>query len=450
MKRVFLTVILFLFIFSRPVLSLENNKFGIHISHREDLVRAAELVNSQGGDWGYITIVIQDNDKNQKKWQAFFDLCREKHLIPLVRIATHPKGDFWEAPTPEDIASWADFFASLNWPVKARYLIIFNEPNQAKEWGGRIAPQEYALVLDAALRVFKERNSDFFILNAGFDQAAPDSKTTMDEVRFLKEVEKVVPGIFSRLDGWASHSYPRFGSNVKPWEKGRATLSGYLWELEILRKKFGVEKELPVFITETGWSNRGKNGQLWQYAFENIWLKDERVVAVTPFILNYPFPPFLDFSFLDKEGNPYPQYEVIKNLPKVKGQPLQIERFDLERIFVSSFLPTNFYFEGKVILKNNGQSIFGEKPLRIKSQSPDLKLTDLVLSEGKLVKPGEVFELDFSLETASVPGVFRVSWEGLPAYYLKVFDVGKLTESKETFFNRFFRILLLIRSRLWF
>lgn len=432
-------------ILTLPVFAVANNNVGIHITQIEDLEKAAELVNSSSGDWGYVTIVIQETDQDFEKWQKFFDTSREKHLIPLVRIATHLNGDIWEKPSLASIDQWANFLNSLNWPVKTQYVIVFNEPNHAKEWGGKIDPGEYATVLDRALTVFRQKNPDFLVLNAGLDQVAPNSATTMDELTFLQQMESKVPGIFKKLDGWASHSYPDHGFVGKPWEGGRGTIRGYEWERAILKKNFGLDKDLPVFITETGWPHNTNEklrikkekfydeelvAEYTRLAFNNIWLPDEKVMAVSPFILNYPYYPFANFSWLNSQGDPYPQYEEVKSLNKVKGEPEQKEAYELENLFLPPFLTTNFVFKGKVVLKNTGQSIWGEKEWRLKANAPGFKLTDLSLPEGKLVRPGETVEFPFTLEAPARGGNYVLSWEGLAKYNLRVFDVWGLTSEK--------------------
>ena len=141
MKRLFLLTSLILsffsLIFASTAFAQETNKFGIHILEPADLEKANELVNSNGGDWGWVTVVIREDDLNSDKWQDFFDQCRIKHLIPLVRLATHLEGINWAKPKVEDSQKWVDFWGSLNWPVKDQYVIIFNEPNHKKEWGGK-------------------------------------------------------------------------------------------------------------------------------------------------------------------------------------------------------------------------------------------------------------------------------------------------------------------------
>jgi len=155
--------------------SVKNNIFGIHILFPEELSKAAELVNSNGGDWGYVTIPIQASDKNIDKWQKFMDDCKRYHLIPLIRLATN--GDYfsqssWSKPTNNDIVDFANFLDSLSWPTQNRYVIVYNEPNRADEWGGTPDAIEYAQILDFAVSKFKQENKDFFIISAGLDNAS--------------------------------------------------------------------------------------------------------------------------------------------------------------------------------------------------------------------------------------------------------------------------------------
>ena len=80
-----------------------NNRFGIHIIDRGDFQPAAELVNSNGGEWGYVTMVIREDQRDTETLQQQFDELREKKLIPIVRIATH----FADQQALEEIADAA-------------------------------------------------------------------------------------------------------------------------------------------------------------------------------------------------------------------------------------------------------------------------------------------------------------------------------------------------------
>src|SRR3990167_10707812 len=153
MIRIILLLVTLLLFFPSPVksiydpLSVPNNKFGIHIIDENDLVSAAHLVNSSGGDWGYVTMVITQEDRKLNKWTTNFELMTKLHLTPIIRIATALSGSMWKTPSISEIDIWADFLDELPWPVKNRYVIIYNEPNHAKEWGGKIDPEGYAEIL---------------------------------------------------------------------------------------------------------------------------------------------------------------------------------------------------------------------------------------------------------------------------------------------------------------
>ena len=72
--------------------------------------------------------------------------------------------------------------------------------------------------------------------------AAPNSKTTKDALVFWREMNKEVPGIFEKIDGWASHSYPNHGFLGKPQDSGRTSIRGYQWELTVLKSQFELRK----------------------------------------------------------------------------------------------------------------------------------------------------------------------------------------------------------------
>lgn len=309
-----------------------NNKFGIHIIDENDLESAAALVNSSGGKYGYVTMVIPENDRHVEKWQNIFNKMSRYQLIPIIRLATRLNGSTWEIPDKKEADKWAVFLSSLDWVTKNRYIIIFNEPNHAKEWGGRLNPGYYAQILRYYSQTLKKYSDDFFILQAGFDSSAPDTSQTMDEVAFIKEMIKTDPDIFDVLNGWSSHSYPNPGFIGRVTDIGRGTLKSYSWELNLL-KTLGIEKELPVFITETGWPHSEGSDERNFYlsvdtiseyikeAAQSVWT-DDKIVAVTPFILNYQSYPFINFSWqIPASGKFYAFYDSYRSLPKIIGKP---------------------------------------------------------------------------------------------------------------------------------
>jgi hypothetical protein len=400
---------IFLFV-TAPVSAQDlNNKFGIHLAspHDEDLERAEDLVNSNGGEWGYITFVIQENDRDLNKWQGIFEKLREKQLIPVIRLATQPEGGNWKRPKETEAESWAHFLNKLNWVTQHRYIILFNEPNHATEWGGTVDPVHFAKVNEAFAVKLKEASPDFFIMMGGLDASAPSSMPTYeDEEIFLRKViEEIGVSDFNRLfDGLSSHSYPNPGFVGSPYDRGRKSIRGYDWELQIL-DSLGI-KELPVFITETGWNgtalSREDVARNFQIAYETVWLPDERVKAVTPFILNYQAEPFLQFSWVKPENTGvFPEFETVKAMQKQAGDPA-IKEGGVFHIDLPHEITEQSTYHFQFELENNGQAIWSTDKYDITLSGLD-KAKYLISSVGK-IKPFEKRVFDVYISTGQNVG----------------------------------------------
>lgn len=311
--------------------SVSNNRYGIHVADPNDIEKVSDLVNSSGGDWGYVTIVIPEHERKLDVWRPVFERMARDHLIPIVRLATHVEGSVWVRPSLTDANVWADFLQSLPWPTKNRYIVLFNEPNHAKEWGGNISPNEYADIVVAYSEALKSTSEDFFVLPAGLDASAPNSRETMDEELFLRWVIARQPKLADFIDGWTSHSYPNPGFSGSPYARGRGTIRTFEWELDVL-KNLGFKKKLPVFITETGWAHNGNTGQRsrlspedvgqnMEIASKNAW-NNPQIAAVTPFLLSYQDSLFAMFSWLKLTSRePYPFYRAYQDIAKIRGLP---------------------------------------------------------------------------------------------------------------------------------
>lgn len=311
-------------------LSKPNNKVGIHILFTTELEDAARLINTNGGDWGYVVIPLQATDRDLEKWQHFMNEAARLHVIPIIRLAT--EGDYfnthiWRKPRYEDIIDFANFLNSLDWPTKNRYVIVFNEPNRGDEWGGVANPAEYAEILSFAVTFFKYLNPDFFIIGGGFDNAAPNQGTDyIDQYRFIRMMNNAVPGIFNQIDGYASHSYPNPAFSQPPFVQTSKSISSFIYERELI-KQF-TNKRLPIFITETGWSanavDDATRAQYYQKAFKTTW-NDSEVVTIVPFLLRASGI-FSQFSFITENGSKTAQYNFIEKMKKIKGEPTVIKK----------------------------------------------------------------------------------------------------------------------------
>lgn len=381
MKKLFLLLVCFSFFIINPEVSfaredsfpVSNNRFGIHIMNEHDLVEAADLVNSSGGDWGYVTFVITEKERDHDRWQKFFDQARKLHLIPIVRLATKATGDTWEIPEESEIENWVNFLNSLNWVVRNRYVIINNEPNHAGEWGGKLDPAGYATYLKKISGELKNASSDFFILPAGLDPASTNTKTTMTEDRFLIHMMQAEPDIFDYIDGWTSHAYPN------------ARIDIYKHELSLIGKDF------PVFITETGWpNNKYSESQISSNlvrAFTNTW-SDPKIVAVTPFILNYTSSPYNIYSWKKEDGGFYDFYYEIRKMGKVRGEPVQKESGQVLGAMAQPIIFGRSDFMGIILTKNTGESIWDTGNIKIVSDNGKIEFKESLFFEIEPLKNG--------------------------------------------------------------
>lgn len=328
----------------QEIIGYQNNKVGLYIySEVEDYNEfASEMANSNGGAWGYVLVPYNVKDYDENRWGRLFDQLSERKLIPIVQLWDLDLEDTNDRD--KQIQKSAEFLNSLKWPIKHRYVSVYNEPNDKKFWKNRLNPAEYAEVLEKTINAFESLNPNFFMMNGAFNTSARTGGDYLDAETYMIRMNDQVPGIFKRLEGWASHPYPQPNFSGSPRDRGRDSIRAYEWELNILKNRFGVDiSKLPVFITETGWAHKEgeelNNGNRvpyrldqyqvadnFRYAFENVWLPDDRVVAITPFTVRYK-EPFDHFSWITKDGNPYPQFNAIKDIEKVEGKPPTVEYY---------------------------------------------------------------------------------------------------------------------------
>lgn len=429
---IFLFFIFFIFN-SRPILA-SNNIFGLHLTQTQDIYQAKNIINSSNGDWGWATIVIRTDQLNPQMWQDFFNNCRRFHIIPIIRVATQMKNNNWEKPNFSDIDKIANFLNSLNWPIQEQYVILFNEINHANEWGGEVNIKNFADTSIYAYQKFKSLNKNFFILSSALDLAAPENPPEIKSApNVYQEIYNYRPEYFDNIDGLASHSYPNHGFIGTPNDIGQHSIRGYQWELDFL-KSLGIKKTFPVFITETGWPHREgeyKNNNFYttetsvnflKIALEK-WEKDPNVKAITPFAYNFPYEPFDHFSWVDKLENIYPEYQKIIDIPKTKNTPIQKTDYQVSNINLPFLIFSNTQYSGKIILKNTGQSIWGETNFCLESKpSQNIELEKICTNSNEKIYPNQTKTFSFKFKINSSTNNFEkkyLGWENLPEFQIK-------------------------------
>jgi hypothetical protein len=313
---------------------------GIHILHPAEIPEAADLIKTadNADAWSYVTIPLSLADlEKESEWQEAFIQASELKINPIVRLTTRFNSDqnAWEIPTRADILALFDFLRELPWPHEKKYLIVFNEPNHQTEWGGTIDPTAYASTLEFVTDWAHTENMAYQILPAAMDLAAPNGSATMEALTFLNKMYETNPEVFQKIDYWNSHSYPNPAFSAPATKTGQNSLHGFEHELKWLAQK--TERELKVFITETGWeenaTTRNKLAGYYATANKDIW-SDESVVAVTPFVFKGDPGPFSKFSMIDKDGSTTRQYAAYAT--QIAQTTLAAKK-ELENLSVTSF-----------------------------------------------------------------------------------------------------------------
>jgi hypothetical protein len=399
--RYFAAILIFFVLFTQNALGAvdprtsANNKVGIGVlSPEADIEEAAAMVND-GSQWGWILIVIKKSERNIDRWQSVLHQLSKHKLIPIIRIATDfDERGYWQKPSENEAQEWADFLNKLYFPTKNRYIQVYNEVNRASEWGGAVDPEGYAAELKKTRDFLKEKSPDFFVLGAPLDLALSDSQDSVSAEKFFRRMEQARPGIFASLDGWASHSYPNPDFSASPLKSGRTGIDAYKWELSVIQP-FTKNKDFPVFITETGWDRNqisdDEIAQFYKTAFDKVW-SDKNVVAVTPFVFNYPDGLFHRFSF-KRNGSQlgekyYAPFETLRNLPKDSGLPVLDNLAKEESFFAPYYIITNEITPIKISLRNVGNEIWKSSNLRISLGDDDIQIVDVNWSKEE-VFPGE-------------------------------------------------------------
>jgi hypothetical protein len=303
----------------------EGSVLGIHILHPDELEPAKQLVaadQESTDDWHYMTIPLSLDDIEKKgEWQKFFDQAKKEKVIPIVRLVTKFEDGAWKIPNRKEITDQVAFLSELEWPTEQKHLIVFNEVNHAPEWGGTLDPKSYAEVLSFTAQWARSEDLNYVVLPAAMDLAAPNGSTTMEAFNYLEQMLAAEPEVFNHIHVWNSHSYPNPGFSSSPTRTAKNSLRGYEHELAFVKEK--TDRDLQVFITETGWvANNATIPWLesyYTYALQHIW-SDDRIIAVTPFVLRGDPGPFAGFAFLDRNNQPTSQYLALQNALKNSEQ----------------------------------------------------------------------------------------------------------------------------------
>jgi len=326
----------------------EGNRFGIGLvgpGSAADMDLAADLVGPGGMVKLIFPGITRDTQGPQPDWVAGLQAALERQLVAVIRLGP-PWGDRRVRHQADDgsfrtyrqlAAAYRRVVEGLPLPPAggALWLEIHNEPNLCYEWvcdrgsvpgdwiGYEQVAGEYACMLrDVANALHAVGDPRLRVINGGL---APGGTTRCEcggegweggitSREFLGAMRAAVPDIFERLDGFATHSYPAEGEGwgfFVPYDRAGPGLLYMRTELAV------VGRALPVLNTETGWSTAGGGSreQIAEWtvsAYRDIWLTEDGLLGVMPFMLRDPA--WDAFAWVAGDGRPYPVYEQVRRL----------------------------------------------------------------------------------------------------------------------------------------
>jgi GH35 family endo-1,4-beta-xylanase len=248
-----------------------NPKIGVHTRLTDEveewkIKRTLQMVREMGAPWivEYFPWGYYEPKKGVYNW-AHPDIV-VKHalnqgLTVIARLGFVPK---WARPKdsivsyldPEHYDDFGDFVYAFveHYRGKIRYIIIWNEPNIALEWGYRpVDPEAYTELLKVAYRRAKEADPEVQVLAGALAPtlAPPGDPWGMNDLDFLRGMYRA--GAKDYFDILAVHSY---GWTFPPDDPPAPDKVNFR-RVELLRRVMeeNGDAQKPIIITEGGWND---------------------------------------------------------------------------------------------------------------------------------------------------------------------------------------------------
>lgn len=157
----------------------------------------------QGFGWRDIEFAKGQYDWSRVDW--IVAECNKRGLDLLARIDHQPQwagGGFPTNGPPDNYEDFGDFLYAMASRYKGRIRAyeIWNEPNLAREWGGKPPdPDAYVRLLRIAYRRIKEADPDAMVISAGLTPTETYSPEAMPDDVYL---EKMYIAMGGRSDGY--------------------------------------------------------------------------------------------------------------------------------------------------------------------------------------------------------------------------------------------------------
>jgi sugar phosphate isomerase/epimerase len=317
-----------------------NPKIGIHTRLTDEvepakIKRTLEMVREMGAQWivEYFPWAYIEPLPGIYDWQhadLVVDHANRQGLTVIARLGMVPQ---WARPDESatsflDEAHYPDFARFVGAFVahfrdRVDYVIIWNEPNLALEWGFQpVDPAAYTHLLRIAAAAARSANPGVHILAGALAPtlAPTNSEWGMNDLEYLRRMLEA--GAADHFDLLAVHAY----GWVYPPDSDPAPDVVNFRRVELLHRLLAEQGagDKPVIITEGGWNDHPrwthavKPAQRIQYTIRAYQLAQDwpwcRAVVLWAFRYPWPAMSYLDyFTFVASDFTPKPLYLEVQH-----------------------------------------------------------------------------------------------------------------------------------------
>ncbi|MBN1485196.1 MAG: beta-galactosidase [Chloroflexia bacterium] len=253
------------------VVQTRNPKLGVHTRLTDEveaakIARSLRMVREMGSPWivelfpwSYI-----QPEQGRFDWQhadLVIGHARAQGLQVIARLDIVPA---WARPAHsstryldrEHYPDYARFVESFvrRYRGQVDYIIVWNEPNLAFEWGGRVPdPAAYAELLREVYPRAKAANPDVIVLAAGLAPTVelPEGGRAYNDLLYLQAMYDA--GARPYFDALAAHAYGWQAPFEQRPDPGRVNFRRVQFLHTVMKRNGDGDK--PVYITEAGWND---------------------------------------------------------------------------------------------------------------------------------------------------------------------------------------------------
>ncbi len=316
-----------------------NLKLGIHTRLTDEVEprkirRTLEMVREMGTPWivEYFPWSYLEPLPGIYDWthaDMVVDHANRQGLTVIARLGlvpdwARPKDSATSYLPPDRYDDFGDFVHAFAEHFKGRvdYIIIWNEPNLALEWGFQsIDPEGYTQLLKIAYQQAKKADPEVKVLAGALAPtlAPPGSEWGMDDLEYLRRMYAAGAGDY--FDILAVHAYGWVYPADDPPDPGVVNFRRTELVREVMLEHGDADK--PIIITEGGWNDHPrwtravKPAQRIRYTIRAYELAGEwawcQAAALWAFRYPWAARSYLDyFTFVTPDFEPKPIYFEVQ------------------------------------------------------------------------------------------------------------------------------------------